>query len=79
MTWSSSICCYPARTGAPCFGSCCWVIHPENDNGTNPLIGLVADGTNLCMAAGDMSDNNQTPLVARTCSTPRGGTGPCGG
>jgi hypothetical protein len=53
-----------------------WLIRAENDNGTNPLIQLAKldnqDGTpsfsnNLCMAAGNMGDDNHTPLVATTC------------
>lgn len=53
-----------------------WSIRAQNDNGTDPLIeitkidnqdGPIAFSNNLCMAAGNMGDNNHTPLVATTC------------
>ena len=51
----------------PCGQATFWALHVQNANGTDPLFELIANGTNLCMAAGDTFDNNQTPLVARTC------------
>ena len=45
-----------------------WRLNPQNDNGTNPLFDLspiLSDS--ICMAAGDLSDNNQTPLMSRFC------------
>jgi hypothetical protein len=57
----------------PCHDSSGFLIRPENDNGTNPLLELVLvdRGTNsvtsLCLAAGTMADDNSTPLVATTC------------
>jgi hypothetical protein len=50
-----------------------WLIRAQNDDGTDPLIELqmLIPGTktssNLCLAAGDMGDDNHTPLVATTC------------
>jgi hypothetical protein len=49
-----------------------WLILPQNDNGTNPLLQLElvsANGTGLgvCMAAGNMSDQDSTPLVLHAC------------
>jgi hypothetical protein len=57
----------------PCGQAPFWLIRAQNDDGTDPLIQLdmVVPGTrtlsNMCMAAGDMGDNNNTPLVATTC------------
>jgi hypothetical protein len=57
----------------PCHDSSGFLIRPENDNGTNPLLELVLVGrgtnsvTSLCLAAGTMGDDNSTPLVATTC------------
>jgi hypothetical protein len=45
-----------------------WRLNPQNDNGTNPLFDLspiLSDS--ICMATGDLSDNNQTPLMSRFC------------
>lgn len=45
-----------------------WRIMPQNDNGTNPLLDLspvLSDS--ICMAAGDLSDRNSTPLMSRFC------------
>jgi hypothetical protein len=45
-----------------------WRLNPQNDNGTSPLVDLspiLSDS--ICMAAGDLSDNNQTPLMSRFC------------
>jgi len=49
-----------------------WLIVPQNDNGTDPLVQLElldANGfaSGLCMAAGNMGDHNSTPIVATTC------------
>jgi hypothetical protein len=44
-----------------------WTEHLSNANGVNPYIELIALNTNLCMAASNFSDANQTPLVATTC------------
>jgi hypothetical protein len=56
-----------------CLFSSTWLIRVQNANGTDPLIELVlmqgisGIPTSLCMAAGNMSDSNHTPLVATTC------------
>ena len=36
-------------------------------NGVDPEFELIALNTDLCMAAGNLGDANQTPLVATTC------------
>jgi hypothetical protein len=51
----------------PCGQATFWVLHVQNANGTDPLFELIANGTSPCLAAGNLSDNNQTPLVAATC------------
>ena len=51
----------------PCGHATFWALHVQNANGTDPLFELIANGTGLCLAAGNLSDNNQTPLVAATC------------
>jgi hypothetical protein len=51
-----------------CFQTSGWTLIPQNVNGTDPLFLLEATGSNnLCMAAGNLSDNNNTPLVLRPC------------
>jgi hypothetical protein len=44
-----------------------WAEHLSNANGVNPYFELIALNTNLCMAASNASDANQTPLVATSC------------
>jgi hypothetical protein len=44
-----------------------WAERLSLANGVNPYIELIALNTNLCMAAANMSDANQTPLVATNC------------
>jgi hypothetical protein len=57
----------------PCDQAQGWLIRRQNANGTDPLIELALIDkasnrlTDLCMAAGNMGDNNHTPLVATTC------------
>jgi len=51
-----------------CFQTSGWTLIPQNVNGTDPLFLLEATGSNnLCMAAGNLSDSNSTPLVLRPC------------
>jgi hypothetical protein len=42
-----------------------WVM--DSAPGTNPLMDLRDPVNNLCIAAADFSDNNGTPLIAKTC------------
>ena len=47
-----------------------WQLVPQSRDSTDPLFVLEASGPGgpaLCMAAADLSDNNQTPLVAAPC------------
>jgi ricin-type beta-trefoil lectin protein len=44
-----------------------WVL--DNANGTSALMGLRDPSSNLCMAVADFSDNNGTPLIAKTCDS----------
>ena len=47
-----------------------WQLVPQSRDSTDPLFVLETSGPGgpaLCMAAADLSDNNQTPLVAAPC------------
>ena len=48
-----------------------WQLVPQSRDGADPLFVLETSGPGgpaLCLAAADLSDNNQTPLVAAPCS-----------
>ena len=47
-----------------------WQLVPQSRDGTDPLFVLETSGPGgpaLCMTAGNLSDNNRTPLVAAPC------------
>jgi hypothetical protein len=63
----------PAATWNEIYQAPFWLIRTQNDDGTDPLIQLdmLIPGTKalstMCMAAGDMGDGSNTPLVATAC------------